>query len=347
VTVPRRLLLPFACVLLLALTSVVRSQSAPAAAPQTAAQRWFKGNTHTHTLNSDGDSTPDEVVRWYREHGYQFLVLTDHNYLTSVDGLNALHGASDKFLVIAGEEVTSSVETKPVHVNGLAIDKLVAPPKAATVREALQQSVDGIRGANGIPHVNHPNFRWALTSDDLAQLERTRLFEIFNGHPEVNNAGGGGVPGLEEVWDRLLSGGRLMFGIAVDDAHHFKRPGDPSASGPGRGWVHVRAARLGAREIVEALERGDFYASTGVELAAYEASSAGISLSIRPTTYSKYRVEFIGRGGRVLSQQTDVTASYTFKGDEGYVRARILESNGRVAWTQPVPAGSSAPKLSN
>ena len=68
--------------------------------------RWYKGNTHTHTLNSDGDSTPDDVVRWYREHGYQFLVLTDHNFLTSVDGLNALHGASEKFLVVKGEEVT-------------------------------------------------------------------------------------------------------------------------------------------------------------------------------------------------------------------------------------------------
>jgi hypothetical protein len=40
--------------------------------------RWYKGNTHTHTVNSDGDSTPDEVVRWYREHGYHFVVLTDH-----------------------------------------------------------------------------------------------------------------------------------------------------------------------------------------------------------------------------------------------------------------------------
>lgn len=62
--------------------------------------RWYKGNTHTHTLNSDGDSTPDEVVRWYREHGYHFLVLTDHNFLTSVEGLNALHGADEKFLVM-------------------------------------------------------------------------------------------------------------------------------------------------------------------------------------------------------------------------------------------------------
>ena len=52
--------------------------------------RWYKGNLHTHTLNSDGDSTPDEVVRWYREHGYDFLVLTDHNVMTEVDGLNAV-----------------------------------------------------------------------------------------------------------------------------------------------------------------------------------------------------------------------------------------------------------------
>src|SRR5687767_3140865 len=78
--------------------------------------QWFKGNTHTHTINSDGDSTPDEVVRWYREHAYQFLVLTDHNYLTNVDGLNAVHGAANKFLVIPGEEVSTRAGTKPIHV---------------------------------------------------------------------------------------------------------------------------------------------------------------------------------------------------------------------------------------
>src|SRR6187431_2304583 len=89
--------------LLAAGTSLVLAQS-PSAPAQ--ANRWFKGNTHAHTLNSDGDSTPDDVVRWYREHGYQFVVLTDHNFLTSVDGLNALHGASQRFLVVKGEEVT-------------------------------------------------------------------------------------------------------------------------------------------------------------------------------------------------------------------------------------------------
>src|SRR5687767_15681420 len=90
--------------------------------------RWYKGNTHTHTLNSDGDSTPDDVVRWYREHGYNFVTLTDHNYLTSVDGLNALHGADGKFLVIEGEEVTDRFGEKPIHVNGLAPDSFIKPP---------------------------------------------------------------------------------------------------------------------------------------------------------------------------------------------------------------------------
>ena len=338
----RRLLLPFGAAAILVMTAAARSQNPQPASP--AAARWYKGNTHTHTVNSDGDSTPDEVVRWYREHGYQFLVLTDHNYLTRVDGLNAVHGASDKFLVIQGEEVTSTASGKPIHVNGLAVESVVPPATGGSVLDVMQRNVDGVRSANGIPHVNHPNFGWAISADELRQLERTRLFEVFNGHPQVNNEGGGGVPGLEEVWDRILTSGRLMYGIAVDDAHHFKRPGDPAASGPGRGWIYVRAARLEPRAIVEALERGDFYASTGVELATYDVTNAGVSLTVKATPWSKYRVQFVGRDGRVLGEQTSPSASYAFKGDEGYVRARIAESNGQRAWLQPVPVGAAAPK---
>ena len=339
----RILLVAGLCAALLA-PAAARSRPQPGAT--TPPGRWFKGNTHTHTVNSDGDSTPDEVVRWYREHGYNFLVLTDHNYLTSVTGLNGVHGAPDKFIVIPGEEVTMTVANKPVHMNGLAVATFVSPPSAETVVEALQRAADGIRRVGGVPHVNHPNFGWALTPDDMRQVERTNLLEIFNGHPQVNNAGGGGLPGLEEVWDRILTDGRLMYGIAVDDAHHFKRPGDPSASGPGRGWVHVRAPALEPRMISEALDRGDFYASTGVELTGYTATATGIALEIRTTAWSKYRVQFIGGSGRVLSEVADSTASYTFTGDEGYVRAKVLESNGLVAWTQPVPVGPEGARIS-
>jgi hypothetical protein len=309
-----------------------------------ASGRWFKGNLHTHTLNSDGDSTPDEVVGWYREHGYDFLVLTDHNFLTGVDGLNAVQGAPGKFLVIRGEEVTSAVDKKPIHVNGLGVSRLVEPPKAQTVVEMVQGMLDAIREADGAPSINHPNYGWAISAEELASVQRTKLFEVYNGHPQVNNGGGGGVPGLEEVWDRLLSGGKLIYGVAVDDAHYFKRPWDAAAPSPGRGWVYVRAEALEPRAIVSSLEEGRFYASTGVELQTLEASSSELHVAVKATSYSKYRVQFIGQGGRVLREVTVPDARYAFTGDEQYVRVKVLESNGAVAWTQPVGVGAKAPK---
>jgi hypothetical protein len=309
---------------------------------RTAPQRWYKGNTHTHTLNSDGDSTPDDVVRWYREHGYNFLVLSDHNYLTSIDGLNALHGADERFLLVKGEEVTDAFKDKSVHVNGLDVARKVDPQGGASLLEVVQRNVDAIRAANGVPHINHPNFRWSITVDELRQVRNNRLFEIFNGHPQVNNLGGGGVPGLEEAWDAILSSGVLLYGIAVDDAHVFKKPGDPTVPGPGRGWVMVRAPRLEARALLNALEQGDFYASTGVVLEEYEVTSRSMRIVVKQDPWSKYRVQFIGKGGRVLKEETTSPASYTFTGAEGYVRARVLESNGKIAWVQPIVIAGTA-----
>ena len=303
--------------------------------------RWFKGNTHTHTINSDGDSSPDDVVKWYKEHGYQFLVLTDHNVLTSVEGLNALYGLDDKFLVIRGEEITDTFKQKPIHINGLDAQRLIEPQGGASVLEVIQRDVDAIRAAGAVPHINHPNFGWAITAEDLRQVRNNRLFEIFNGHPMVNNLGGGGVPGLEEAWDAILTSGVTLYGIAVDDAHHFKRPDDRTASRPGQGWVVVRAERLDARSLLAALERGDFYASTGVELSDYQVTKAAMTVTVRRTGYSKYRIQFIGHGGKLLQESLASPATYTFRGDEGYVRSRIVESNGLMAWTQPVRVGVS------
>ncbi|HEY7496953.1 MAG TPA: CehA/McbA family metallohydrolase [Vicinamibacterales bacterium] len=317
---------------------IVRHVTAPAmATSQTAAgARWLKGNTHTHTTESDGDSPPDDVARWYRDHGYDFLVLSDHNKLTAVDALNALHGADGKFLLIRGEEVTDRFEGKHVHVNGLDIPEKIDPQKGSSLIEVLQRNVDAVRRVGGVPHINHPNFQWSLTADDLLRTQNYRLLEIFNGHPQVNNLGGGGVPGLEEMWDVLLTSGTLVYGIAVDDAHTFKQPGNPAVAGPGRGWVMVRANRFDARAIVGALDAGDFYASTGVELADYVVTPKSMTVTVKKDTWSKYRVQFIGKEGRVLHEALDSPAEYAFKGNESYVRAKVLESNGRVAWCQPV-----------
>jgi hypothetical protein len=115
-------------------------------------------------------------------------------------------------------------------------------------------------------------------------------------------------------------------------------------AGPGRGWVMVRAPRLETRAILGAMERGEFYATTGVELAEYEATATSMRVVVRTTAYSKYRIQFIGRGGRVLSEVPEPTAVYRFTGTEGYVRAKVIESNGNLAWCQPiaVPSRSGA-----
>jgi hypothetical protein len=313
-----------------------RSLTRDQAPPPNQALRWYKGNTHTHTINSDGDSAPDEVVRWYREHGYNFLVLSDHNYLTEIDGLNAVHGAARKFTLIKGEELTDEFRDKPIHINGLNVKELVEPQHGDSVAGVIQNDVNAIRRAEGVPHVNHPNFHWAIGASDLKSIKNLRLFEIYNGHPQVNNLGGGGYPGLEAMWDDILSTGMVLYGIAVDDAHYFKTPGDRTKSTPGHGWVTVRAASLDAPDILRALERGDFYASTGVTLQDYQANNREIRVTVAQENQSKYVVQFVGRSGKILKEVTANPAVYSFTGDELYVRAKVIESNGWAAWTQPV-----------
>ena len=95
---------------------------------------------------------------------------------------------------------------------------------------------------------------------------------------------------------------------------------------------------------VEALERGDFYSSTGVELTSVTATSTALTVVVKPEPASKYRIQFIGKQGRILNEATESAATYAFKGDESYVRAKVIESNGKFAWVQPVPVGASAPK---
>ncbi|HUP64399.1 MAG TPA: CehA/McbA family metallohydrolase [Thermoanaerobaculia bacterium] len=308
------------------------------------ALRWFKGNTHTHTLNSDGDSTPDEVVRWYREHGYDFVVITDHNFLTSVDSLQGLYGAEGKFLVIRGEELTDGFEGKPIHVNGLDLAKQLDPQGGSSVADTIQRNVDVIRAAKGVPHINHPNFGWAITADDLKKVRNDRLFEIFNGHPFVNNHGGGAARSLEEMWDEILTSGKLLYGIAVDDAHHFKRPWDRDAARPGQGWVAVRASKLATAELLTALENGEFYASTGVALNAVDRNRRTFRIEIRESGGARYTTQFVGRGGMVLAETTTNPAFYEIRGDEGYVRAKVTDSNGRAAWIQPLMLASPPKK---
>lgn len=289
---------------------------------------WLKGNLHTHTSMSDGDSTPQEMAAWYRDHGYQFLVITDHDKLTSI-------AAPEGLVLVPGEEVTAKLPKKPLHVNAIGLTRVVEPQTGTTPVEVLQRNVDAVRAAGGIALVNHPNFGWAFGAKELLQLRGVTLLEIASGHPYVNEQG---PPTVEAMWDELLTAGHRVWGVAVDDSHHLKRPWDTDVALPGKAWVVVRAQKADAKSIVGALERGEFYASTGVELKDFGPAA----VKVKEKNLARYRIQFIGAKGRVLQETAETSASYKIRGDEGYVRVKVIDSNGRCAWTQPTFVQSQA-----
>jgi hypothetical protein len=291
------------------------------------AGHWFRGNLHTHTTNSDGDSPPDVVAAWYRDAGYDFLALTDHDLLTRPEDVQH---AAGPMLLVRGEEVTSG----DAHVNGFGISETIPPRYGGSVRETLQLDIDAIRAQGGVPAVNHPNFVWQASPADLAALERLTLFEVFNGGPDVNNWGRPGRPGMDEAWDIVLTLGRRLWGVATDDAHHFQVWGRPY-SNPGRGWVMVRAERCAEAELLQGLEAGTFYATTGVQLGDLAVSGEEVAIEVAIRSDQHCTTRFIGRGGQLLDVVQGPSARYRLRGDEGYVRARIDDSDGLSAWIQP------------
>jgi len=144
-----------------------------------------------------------------------------------------------------------------------------------------------------------------------------------------------------------------MYGIGVDDSHNYQQL-MLGKSNSGRGWVMVRARHLTPESIVLALEAGDFYASSGVTLQDVTRSATTLSLEIQPEPGVTYVTQFIGtrRGydpacqllpsrdgdagskktlphhryskevGAVLAEVKGLSAAYTLRGDEIYVRAR-------------------------
>jgi hypothetical protein len=219
-----------------------------------------------------------------------------------------------------------------------------------TPAQLYQRHVDAIYAVGGIPQINHPNLQWSVVPDDLLPLTRPFLMEVWNSFPTSNNLGGLDGKGeralsTEQLWDTLLTAGRVVYGTATDDTHDYvnfdRRETTPT---PGKGWIVVRAPSLTKESFNAALLKGDFYASTGVTFESYRVDAKGISLVIaqvpdwnpRLPGSTRFTTRFIGQGGRVLKEVAGETPSYSFDGSEMYVRVVVTDSDGRRGWMQPV-----------
>ncbi len=270
-----------------------------------------------------------------------------------------------EFLIIPSEEITDRYKDKPIHINATNVQELIEPQRGRTVVQIMQKNIDAVlaqRERTGVPmfpHINHPNFGWAITARDLIKLEGERFFELYNGHPAVHNYGSDTRSGVEEMWDDILTAyikkeKPTMYGIAVDDAHNYHNLG-LNFSNTGRGWIMVKSDALTPEAIISAMEAGKFYATTGVELNHISQKQGEVSIRIEPEKDVIYNIQFIVSTnkdkGIVMEQVRGTSASYQFKGDELYVRVKIVSDKPKsnpykaweteVAWTQPFFPGGN------
>jgi hypothetical protein len=259
-----------------------------------------------------------------------------------------------KFLLVNGEEITSSWNNLPVHVNGVNMTKVIPKQPGANNTEVLQNVTNEMlaqekaSGKNMLFFFNHPNFGPNLTAEDMMNVKGATMFEVSN-IGSNGNYGSETRDSTEVMWDKinihhLKNGQPLMYGVATDDMHDLE-------SQAARGWVMVDAPSLDPEKLVESMEAGKFYATSGVILETLTVKKGKLSLSIKTEPGVTYKVQFFGvkkgkEKGEVFLETTNTSASYKLKKDDLFVRARIISSkphwrphgkgDTEVAWTQPI-----------
>ncbi len=297
--------------------------------------KWFKGNVHCHTTNSDGQLSPREVAHYYKDMGFDFLGISDHFVLTNPKEYS---NPPDIFPIPNCEYAGPGLE----HALALWVNKdherLSASDFAPDepIGNIFQKLINIIKANNGIPVLCHPFWHWTFDFEDIKNVTGWKHFELCNAAPDCNSIPIPGFSPGDEMWDKLLTSGKIVYGLATDDAHLYNVPYRPLASLGGRGFIVVKANQLKTDSLRFAIENGHFYATTGLELDEYSLTEEKISVKIKIVHEHIASFEFIGTDGKILQHSIGTNAEYKFTGNEIYVRIRILSTTGMVLWTQPI-----------
>lgn len=278
--------------------------------------------------------------------------------------------APGEFLILEAEEISNTSSSGPIHINALNLEREIGHvnrPDWSTetvIREALQavKRQEEEIGRPILTHLNHPNYLWAVTAEDIAAVVEEQFFEVYNGHPKINHMGDETRPGDEKIWDianaiRIEKMGEApLYAVATDDSHWYHGGG----VSPGRGWIMVAAESLESDALIVAMRAGDFYASSGVTLneISYDKVSRTIEIEIAEDGDAVFESRLIGtrRGyekakgkggiGEVFATKTGKRVQFTVPGNALYARVLITSSTDhpnpsfddqkQKAWTQPV-----------
>lgn len=274
---------------------------------------WQKANFHTHSGTGPrtcGLHSPEEVIGLYREYGYGLLCISNHNYFRSFDNYS-----DEKLTLIDGVEYTSDVHMLTIGVQ----ENLISLP--------VQEAVTRTNELGGFTIFNHPNWPDKATFSPEMMLQLTGYMGI-----EVLNAvcfrlSGSGR--ATDVWDALLSAGKLVTGFANDDFH---------AMGDGGLCFNLIACDKNYESMKQAIENQAICASTGVYPVYHklEGDTLKVKAALPIKSYlTNYVYTFVGPNGKILSRQEGAEASYTLSGEE-YVRVEVLAEGGQMLLFQPV-----------
>ena len=199
--------------------SRVPNSAGPANAPRNPSTGWYRGDLHSHTEHSDGANTIEEMARFAKKRGLDFLAITDHNTTTHMPVIDAWRDAP--LLLIPGEEVT----TYSGHANVWGLREWV--DFRFTTDEEIHRLLRWVE-ARGRPFsINHPKRvgpPWQFSDPGFGVREVWQAPWRWYNWESVS------------AWDQELTAGRRIVPVGGSDAHsappaeprHPHHVGDPT-----------------------------------------------------------------------------------------------------------------------
>lgn len=298
--------------------------------PFRAPGRWLRGNTHSHSTESDGRLPLPARFAQYRDAGYDFLVLTDHGKVSDVSACT-----TSGFLAVSGSELHPPNPYGGDRYHFVAIN--IHEPVPYDNRHP-NEVIEAVTAQGGLSVLCHPY--WCGHSlRDLAPLRGYFAVEVYNDTCEQLIGKGHS----EAHWDDLLDEMGPCWGIAADDSHGTDHD-------VFHGWIMVRAEELSVPALLQALRSGAFYSTQGPELLDLDVQEQEIphpSGTARRAPVVSVRcsparsIVFKGnrsRGKRFNAEEGEglTAAEYPVLRGERYVRVEITDAAGKKAWSQPV-----------
>jgi len=273
----------------------------------------YKGQLHAHTTNSDGKVSPSNLMTFYKNAGYAFVSITDHNVLSpnpNVSGILYIPGVEESF-----------DEGHIGHINAQSVLYNENKDRQTVINEIVNEGT--------LASINHAALP-GVPFVDYASFSNYQLFEVYNHF-------GGPYQGVSEnEWDVVLSKGIKAYGISTDDYHcAYRNDGTGPCDGGSEadfngGWVKVWADDLSLNSIVDSLKKGNFYASTGADFSNITLTNNVIQI----TATRSSQIQWIKNNGVVAKTTQGTSDSYTINGDEKYIRVKISNDSGQ-AWSNP------------